>query len=107
VEQGAEALGGLDLLVANAGGSSGGDLLDSTPEDWARTYAVNVLHAAHAVRTAVPHLERSGGAAVLVSLQQVTDVACFLLSGRASGINGADICVDGAQDRPSDLRFFP
>jgi 3-oxoacyl-[acyl-carrier protein] reductase len=187
VEQGAGALGGLDLLVANAGGSSGGDLLDSTPEDWARTYAINVLHAAHAVRTAVPHLERSGGGAVLiiasitgwkpgpkssyasakaaeihlaatlaqelasrgirvnalspgsvlfedggwaefgrahpdrlaafareefpggrlVGLEQVTDVACFLLSGRASGINGANVCVDGAQDHPSARRFFP
>src|SRR5207253_7321677 len=57
----AERMGGIDLLVANAGGSVGGDLLDSTPEDWAATYALNVLHAAHAIRTAVPHLERAGG----------------------------------------------
>jgi 3-oxoacyl-[acyl-carrier protein] reductase len=187
VDESAEELGGLDLLVANAGGSSGGDLLDSTPEEWATTFQLNVLHAAHAIRTAVPHLEKSGGgsaliiasisgrkpgtkssystakaaeihlAAVLaeelatrrirvnalspgavlfeggrwgrtqsdhperfetfarenfpsgrlVTLDEVADTACFLLSERSSGINGADIRVDGGQDRSTDRRFYP
>ncbi len=33
VDGAAERMGGLDLLVTNAGGSVGGDLLDSTPEE--------------------------------------------------------------------------
>jgi len=33
VDEAAERLGGLDLLVANAGGSYGGGLLESTPQD--------------------------------------------------------------------------
>lgn len=186
IDDAAERLGGLDMLVANAGGSQGGDLLDSTPEDWAATYAVNVLHAAHAVRCAVPHFERRGGGSVvivssitgwkpgpkssyasakaaeihlaaalaqelagrhvrvnalspgstyfegggwaefgaahperlaafaredfpagrLVTLDEVVDAARFLLSPRASGINGANVPVDGAQDHPSARRFF-
>ncbi|WP_229859158.1 SDR family oxidoreductase [Streptomyces anandii] len=32
---------------------------------------------------------------------------CFLLSPGAGGINGANVCVDGAQDHPSAGRFFP
>jgi NAD(P)-dependent dehydrogenase (short-subunit alcohol dehydrogenase family) len=38
----AAALGGADLLVANVGGSSGKGLLESTPEDWVRTFDLNL-----------------------------------------------------------------
>lgn len=67
IDIGADYLDGLDLLVANAGGSIGGDLLDSTPQDWIDTYALNVLHAAHAVRSTVPHFEKSGRGAVVIT----------------------------------------
>ena len=42
-----------------------------------------------------------------MSLEEVADAACFLLSPRAAGINGAHITVDGAQDRPTDRPVFP
>jgi len=66
VDGAATALGGLDLLVANAGGSVGGRLLESTPGDWADTFALNVLHPANAVRAAVPHLRQSDAASVVL-----------------------------------------
>jgi 3-oxoacyl-[acyl-carrier protein] reductase len=179
--------GGLDLVVANAGGSRGGGLQTSTADDWIHTLNVNVVHAASTIRAAVPWLSSSGdGAAVVigsisgwkprttssysvakaaeihlapalavelardrirvntlspgavifeggrwartraadpeahdrfvaenlpggrfVSLQEVADAACFLLSPRAAGINGAHVAVDGAQDRPTDRRVYP
>ena len=42
-----------------------------------------------------------------VTLEEVADAACFLLSPRASGINGAHVTVDGAQDRPTDRPVYP
>jgi 3-oxoacyl-[acyl-carrier protein] reductase len=187
VDEAAERLGGLDIVVANAGGSFGGGLLDSTPQEWADTFAINALHAAHAIRTAVPHFERRGGGSALiissitgwkpgprssyaaakaaeihlaaalaqelgprgirvnalspgsvefegggwawvrdnrpedfarftredfprgslVTLPEVADTALFVLSPRGSGISGANVCVDAAQDHPSSGRFFP
>lgn len=178
---------GLELLVANAGGSRGGGLRTSTADDWMYTLGINVVHAATAIRAAVPWLAASGqGAAVViasisgwkprasssysvakaaeihlaptlavelarekirvntlspgsvmfeggrwartraadpgahdrfvednlpggrfVSLEEIADAACFLLSPRAGGINGAHLAVDGAQDRPTDSRVYP
>ncbi|HEY2505121.1 MAG TPA: SDR family oxidoreductase [Streptosporangiaceae bacterium] len=186
IDDAASQLGGLDVLVANAGGSFGGGLLDSTPEDWVATFGLNVLHAANAIRAAVPHFDRQGSGSALiiasitgwkagpkssyaaakaaeihlaaalgqelgprnirvnvlspgsvlfpgggwqgfrethperfaayaaedfprgrlVELQEVADAACFVLSQRASGISGANICVDAAQDHPSAGRLF-
>jgi 3-oxoacyl-[acyl-carrier protein] reductase len=179
--------GGLDLVVANAGGSRGGGLQTSTADDWSHTLKLNVVHAATAIRVAVPWLSASGHGAALViasisgwkprttssyavakaaeihlapalavelarerirvntlspgsvmfeggrwartraadpeahdrfvaenlpggrfvSLEEVADAACFLLSPRSAGINGAHIAVDGAQDRPTDRPVYP
>ncbi|HTP17183.1 MAG TPA: SDR family NAD(P)-dependent oxidoreductase, partial [Streptosporangiaceae bacterium] len=46
----AAALGGLDHLVANAGGTVGGNLIDSGPGDFTATFALNAGHAAELIR---------------------------------------------------------
>ena len=67
VDQAAASLGGLDLVVANAGGSQGSpDFSVAGDDDWRATFDLNVLHAAALTRAALPHLERSGAASVLI-----------------------------------------
>jgi 3-oxoacyl-[acyl-carrier protein] reductase len=65
VDESAAALGGADLLVANVGGSSGQDLVASTPEDWVRTFDLNLFHAVRAIRAAVPHMQQRGGGSIV------------------------------------------
>ena len=66
VEDVAAALGGLDHLVANAGGTIGGNLTSSGPGDFTATFALNAGHAAELIRAGLPHLRSAGGGAVVI-----------------------------------------
>jgi NAD(P)-dependent dehydrogenase (short-subunit alcohol dehydrogenase family) len=57
----AEALGGLDVVVANAGIATGGPLRSQDLRSWERVIEINLLGVMYTDRAALPHLERSGG----------------------------------------------
>lgn len=59
--------GGVDILIANAGGSIGGGLLDTPPDDWRAVYELNVIHAVDLLKACVPHMPSGVGSAVFVS----------------------------------------
>src|SRR5487761_1095626 len=62
----AEALGGLDRLVANTGGTVGGNLRDCGVAEFAATFALNTGHAAALAKAGLPHLRQAGGGAVVL-----------------------------------------
>ncbi len=63
----ADALGGLDHLVANAGGTVGrGNLTSAGDGDFTATFALNAGHAAELIRAGLPHLRAAGGGAVVI-----------------------------------------
>jgi 3-oxoacyl-[acyl-carrier protein] reductase len=66
VDSVADELQGLDRVVANAGGTVGGNLLDSSASDFTDTFTLNAGHAANLVKNAHPHLVRAGGGAVVI-----------------------------------------
>jgi 3-oxoacyl-[acyl-carrier protein] reductase len=69
VEEIATALGGLDHLVANAGGTvgrGGVNLTTADDGDFAATLAFNAGHAAELIRAGLPYLRAADGAAVVI-----------------------------------------
>ncbi|WP_426507352.1 SDR family NAD(P)-dependent oxidoreductase [Dactylosporangium sp. McL0621] len=60
-----ERLGGLDVLVNNAGISAVGTVEELSDEDWHRVLDVNVVGMARASAAAMPHLRRSAHAAIV------------------------------------------
>lgn len=60
VDAAVEALGGLDILVCNAGGPPPGTF-ESTPlESWEVGYNLTLMSAVRLARAALPHLKQSG-----------------------------------------------
>jgi NAD(P)-dependent dehydrogenase (short-subunit alcohol dehydrogenase family) len=61
IDAAAETLGGLDVVVANAGIATGGPLRSQDLRSWERVIDINLLGVMYTDRAALPHLERSRG----------------------------------------------
>jgi 3-oxoacyl-[acyl-carrier protein] reductase len=74
VDEIAAELGGLDHLVANAGGTAGGgNLTNAGDGEFTATFALNAGHAAELIRFGLPHLRAAGGGAVVI-ISSITGV---------------------------------
>ena len=60
-----EQLGGVDVVVNNAGIGAVGDVAANSDEEWHRVLDVNVVGIARVTRAALPHLRRSAHAAIV------------------------------------------
>ncbi|MFC9132305.1 SDR family NAD(P)-dependent oxidoreductase [Streptomyces sp. NPDC057099] len=58
-------LGGLDVLVNNAGIGAQGTVEDNPDDEWHRVYDVNVLGMVRTARACLPHLRASAHAAIV------------------------------------------
>ena len=70
VDEAAELLGGLDLVLANAGVLSMNPLSDVLLDDFRRTLEVNVLGTFLIFKHALPHMRAAGGGALLCTASQ-------------------------------------
>ncbi len=70
----ADRLGGIDVVVANAGIGAVGDVTANDDTEWARVLDVNVTGIARVTAASLPHLRRSEHAAVVTTCSAVAFV---------------------------------
>jgi 3-oxoacyl-[acyl-carrier protein] reductase len=90
VEAAAAALGGLDLLVTNAGGPPAGRFESFDDTAWGKAVDLSFLSHVRLIRAALPHLRRSTAASVLTitsfSVRQPIPNLVFSNSVRAATV---------------------
>ncbi|MHB9027847.1 MAG: SDR family NAD(P)-dependent oxidoreductase [Candidatus Latescibacterota bacterium] len=68
VEETDDVLGGVDVLIHNAGGGLVGNFLETAEEDWYRLFDIHVHAAFHLCRAALPYMwENRQGVIIMVS----------------------------------------
>ncbi len=65
VERAAAELGGLDVLVANAGGPPSGQFVDFDDDAWTRAVTLNLMSVVRLMRSVIPHMRRAGGGSIV------------------------------------------
>jgi 2-keto-3-deoxy-L-fuconate dehydrogenase len=65
IDEAAGRFGGLDVLVNNAGVGAQGTVETNPYDEWHRVFDVNVVGIVRVTRAALPHLRRSGRAAIV------------------------------------------
>lgn len=62
IDDAAAELGGVDILVCNVSALAVGD----TPETWEKSFRVDMMHTVNSVAAAMPHLEKSKAASIVI-----------------------------------------
>ncbi|MEP6697405.1 MAG: SDR family oxidoreductase [Pseudonocardiales bacterium] len=70
----ADSLGGINVLINNAGIGATGDISANDDDEWLRVLSVNVVGIARVTRAALPYLLRSDHAAIVNTCSVVANV---------------------------------
>ena len=65
IERTRSELGGLDVLVTNAGGPPSGQFMDFDDEAWMKAVSLNLMSVVRLNRAAVPMMREAGGGAIV------------------------------------------
>jgi NAD(P)-dependent dehydrogenase (short-subunit alcohol dehydrogenase family) len=106
LENGAEALGGLDVLFNNAGAQRSGPITEFDQEQWDLLMAVNPRSCFFGVKHAVPLLRQSGGGSIInmASLAAVKGGAGLTAYSASKGAIVAFTKALAAELAPDDIR---
>ena len=82
VEAAAKALGGLDILVVNAGGPPAGTFQSTSLESWDAAHRLTLMSAVRLVTAALPHLKKSdqGRIVIITSVSVRQPIPTLVLS---------------------------
>lgn len=91
IQAAADRFGGLDIVVANAGGPPSGEFADKTDSEWALALQLNLMSAVRLFRSALPHVTASdqGRLVAITSVSAKHPMESMVLSNATrTGVHG-------------------
>lgn len=83
IGQAVDLLGGLDILVCNAGGPPAGNFGTLADDKWSAAFELTLMSVVRSVRLAIPHLQDGGGSIVVMGSSSVRQPIPGLLLSNA------------------------
>lgn len=89
VDAAAAAMGGLDVIVCNAGGPPAKPFVELTDADWQEAFELNLLSTVRMIRAALPHMKPGGTIVTITSASVKEPIPGLILSNSLrSGVVG-------------------
>ncbi|WP_027962984.1 3-ketoacyl-ACP reductase [Halalkalibacillus halophilus] len=101
-------LGPADILINNAGVGSKGNLVDADPEEWKKTFDVNVFGMFHVTRTVLPDMIKKDKGDII----NISSSNGLKATAGASSYSASKFAVQGMSEalmqevRPYNIRVF-
>lgn len=83
ISRAADLMGGLDILVCNAGGPPAGDFAALGDDKWAAAFELTLMSAVRSIRQAIPLLKENGGSIIIMGSSSVRQPIPGLLLSNA------------------------
>lgn len=94
----------IDVLINNAGIGTEGSITSANPDEWRKTFEVNLIGPFMLMRAAIPHMRKNGGGSIvnissLASMRAIPQLSAYCASKAGLNMLTQQAAIDFGEDK--------